>query len=262
MSSDQAGQKELVFYDIASGPPRRTFAPNPWKARFALNFKSASYSTKWVELPDVTPTRKAFAIPVSRKLPNGEDFHTLPVLYDTVKKQYIGDSFDIAVYLDEKYPSEKRLIPVGCKGVTCAWNDRINELFSRFVGLGSEGLPLNPAIADQCRQILVGRARVLTNRPEMTWDDCLIRGEARVKMMADFKKALGDLEPYYASPDVSEGPFLNGKEVCYADMIVGGWLGMIYASFSKEDLDTLESWHNGRWGKIWNGLAAYGDIVE
>ncbi|PHH66006.1 hypothetical protein CDD81_531 [Ophiocordyceps australis] len=262
MASDQAGQKQLVFYDIASGPPRRTFAPNPWKSRLALNFKSASYSTNWVELPDVTPTRQALGIPVSRKLPNGQDFNTLPIIYDSANKHYVGDSFDIAIYLDAKYPSAPRLIPAGAIGVTRAWNDRINDLFSRFVGLGSEGMPFNPANAEQCRQILVDRARILTNRPEMTWQDCIFRGEARVKMLADFKAALGELEQYYASPDTSKGAFINGEEPCYADMIVGGWLGMVHVTFSPEDLQQLHTWHNGRWGKIWKGLAPFTEIVE
>ena len=45
--------KEIIFYDIASSAPVRTFAPNPWKTRYALNHKKLPYETKPIDMPDI-----------------------------------------------------------------------------------------------------------------------------------------------------------------------------------------------------------------
>ncbi|KAI4181526.1 MAG: hypothetical protein LQ346_006755 [Caloplaca aetnensis] len=81
------GQKPtMTFYDIASGPPIHPYAPNPWKARYALNFTKTSYSTTWVPLPDVAATRKKLNVPAVRKHADGTDFDTLPVLTPPLTK--------------------------------------------------------------------------------------------------------------------------------------------------------------------------------
>ncbi|KJZ78252.1 hypothetical protein HIM_02290 [Hirsutella minnesotensis 3608] len=262
MDSGAQEQKPLVVYDIASAPPRRTFAPNPWKARSALNFKAANYRTQWVELPDVESTRKGLGVPASRQFPDGTDFFTLPVLHDTEKNQFAGDTFDIALYLDEKYPDGPRLIPEGTVGVTKAWNDRVDALFSRFVRLNAHGTPLNPENAETCRQILVDRGRkfVPASCP-LTWDDLAVTGDERRKTFAEYKEALGELEAYYRYAADKEGPFLNGRQPVYADLIVAGWLGYSRATMPDDEWADLASWHNGRWGKIWNGLADYTKMV-
>ncbi|KAM4054327.1 hypothetical protein HRG_005213 [Hirsutella rhossiliensis] len=263
MAPERSGEKSIVFYDIASAPPKRTYAPNPWKARLALNFKSASYSTAWVELPDVASTRTALGVPPSRKFPDGSDFHTLPLLHDKMTNQYVGDSFDIALYLDDKYPDGPRLIAQGMAGVTKAWNDRIDQLFTRFVKLCVDGMPLNPDNADICRQTFASRGRL------MGWDgDWTVKGDERGDMLAEFQAALGELEIYYSyTIDMqrraeSSGPFLSGEQPTYADLIVGGWLGYVHETLPPAELAGFQTWHNGRWGRIWRALAKYADSTK
>ena len=88
---------EIVFYDIASGPPVRTFAPNPWKTRYALNFKTVTYKTQAVDMPDIASVREQLGVPANRTLPNGSPYHTLPLIHDRTTNQFIGDTFEIAV---------------------------------------------------------------------------------------------------------------------------------------------------------------------
>jgi hypothetical protein len=81
----------IRFFDIASAPPRRTYAPNPWKTRYvasphyhtlrcqafyyinnpsyAINAKAVPYTTEWVELPDIKCTRLKYGVAPVRKLP-------------------------------------------------------------------------------------------------------------------------------------------------------------------------------------------------
>ena len=73
--------KPLKFYDIAFRAPRKetNTAPNPWKARLALNFKALPYVTTWVPLPDVEKVRRNLQVPACRKF--GDGSATTPCLY-------------------------------------------------------------------------------------------------------------------------------------------------------------------------------------
>ena len=77
-----------------------------------------------------------------RKLPDDSDFYTLPMIHDAATDTYVGDSFDIAVYLDKQYPaSGAPLFPAGSIGVHRAFNAHVDALFTRHVVLCSGGLP-------------------------------------------------------------------------------------------------------------------------
>lgn len=205
-------------------------------------------------------TREALGVPASRKFPNGSDFHTLPILYDGATEQYVGDSFDMALYLDDKYPDGPRLIPHGTAGVIKAWNDRVDQLFSCSVRLFVHGTPLNPDNADACRQIFVSRGQSFGPPDKgrmMKWDDLTVRGEQRTEMLAELEAALGELVAYYSYE--GRGPFLSGQQPTYADLIVGGWLGYAHETLPPGDLAQLQTWHDGRWGDMWRALAKYAD---
>ncbi|KAG6140263.1 hypothetical protein E4U28_003465 [Claviceps purpurea] len=119
----------LTLYDIVSRPPVKTtcFAPNPWKARFALNFKAVPYRTVWVSVPDIPTLRsETLRMPPTRFYADGSPYATLPILHDPnaspspstqnadsdsdsgnhhpPRGALIGDSFDIATHLETQYP--------------------------------------------------------------------------------------------------------------------------------------------------------------
>lgn len=94
----------LVFYDISSPLQPRSYAPNPSKSRLALSFKRVPFTTTWVEILDIPDVRKGLGCPAVRKLDDGSDFFTLPMLRDPASGVVIGDSFDIANYLEDRFP--------------------------------------------------------------------------------------------------------------------------------------------------------------
>ena len=103
---------DLIFYDIASGPPVRPFAPNPWKVRYALNLKGARFVTQWVDLADVAAVRQGLGMAPSRYHASGEPFPTQPIVQDARAPATVaGDSFDIAVFLDARYPATAAAAP-------------------------------------------------------------------------------------------------------------------------------------------------------
>lgn len=242
----------LVFYDIASGPPPTCFAPNPWKARYALNLKGVPYRTEWVEFPDVTAVRKRLGAAPNRTHADGSDFYTLPVLQDPSTGDVVGDSFDIAVYLDEKYPVGPALFPKGSsRGLNAAFNTQVDAIFTQHVILCVHGIPFNPASIDAAKATFLGRAG-LTD-----WEQLTVKGEARAKTVESLKSGLEALVRAYKQAD---GPYLEGETVSYADIIVGGWLAFFKATVHAEEWEQIRTWHDGLWGQLHQALEKYAEV--
>lgn len=86
--------------------------------RFCFGFKGLPYKTEWVEYPNIEPTLRGIgAAPTGTRPDTGNPFYTLPVILDPNNitaegtPTVISDSFNIAMYLDERYPTENQLIP-------------------------------------------------------------------------------------------------------------------------------------------------------
>ncbi|KAF3762227.1 hypothetical protein M406DRAFT_92610 [Cryphonectria parasitica EP155] len=248
----------LTFYDIASGPPTRTYAPNPWKTRYALNFKhrhnGVEYKTEWVDLPEVTEVRKSLgAAPVRKHWIDDGDFYTLPVVVDHATDKTVGDSFDIAVYLDRQYPSrdgEPVLFPPSTVALQRAFNTYIDKVFTDHVVLGSQSMPFNPETA------AISKAEFCRRAGRTSWDELCVEGEARAAVLKSFETTMREVAKLYVRRD--EGPFLEGAVPMYADFIVGGWLAMF-----KEVLpewQELKGWHDGLWGAVHDALNEYAEI--
>lgn len=246
---------QITFYDIASGPPLRCFAPNPWKTRYALNFKhlhnGLRYETSWTELTKVTEVRKSLgAAPVRKHEIDGGDFHTLPVIVDHAKRQTLGDSFDIALYLDQTYPSregEPVLFPPSTVALHRQFNLHVDKLFTNFVVLAVPGIPFNPETEETAKAEFCRRAG------KKSWDELDVDADTRAALLKDFEAALGELLKLYVKRD--EGPFLEGQVPIYADIIVGGWLAMM--SVTLPEWEELRLWQDGFWGQLHDALGKY-----
>ncbi|ROV89698.1 hypothetical protein VMCG_10361 [Cytospora schulzeri] len=244
--------KPITFYDIASGPPVRPFAPNPCKTRYALNFKRShgklDYQTSWTELTQVARVRQNLhAAPCRKHEIDGSDFYTLPVIVDHSKGQTIGDSFDIALYLDQAYPSSPPLFPPATVALHRVFNARVDKVFTDYVVLVYQNMPFNPETAAESKAEFCRRAG------RKTWEELGVNGEVRREFLQNFENELGMLAKLYLKTD--EGPFLEGKTPMYADLIVGGWLRLY-----KETLPewhAVQGWQGGIWGRLHKALERY-----
>jgi glutathione S-transferase len=73
--------------------------------------------------------RKGLGCPAVRQLDDGSDFFTLPVLRDPASGAVVGDSFDIAVHLDDAYPSSgDRLFPPDSTGAGLGYESPNKEM--------------------------------------------------------------------------------------------------------------------------------------
>lgn len=262
----------MEFYDIAMHVPA---AVNPWKSRLTLNFKGVTYSTKWVKIPDIPQVRQGLDVPACRKRADGEDYYTLPILVDPKTGSKIGDSFDIAIYLQETYPSSGAgdLFPAQVLDFTydrelppwapplsvrndeaqyaeySKFNSHVDAAFSIHAGLMGSGMTLD---SEESKSAFLGKIGL------KSWDELEIKGEAREQMMESLREVMGDIAKLY-SKDTS-GPFILGQKATYADLIVGGWLHMMHATLPDSEWQAAKGWHNGVFGELFDSLEKYAEI--
>ena len=265
-----ASSKDIIFYDIASGQPLRTFTPNPWKTRYALNFKSLQYQSKWIDMPDIPSVCQELGVSANRTLPDGTPYHTLPVIQDSSTGKNLGDSFEIALYLDKTYPTSPTLIQPGTTGLTAAFNAQVDGLFTKYVILADQ-MPFDVRIADKVKDIFAKRASAMGIK------DLRMSDEAREALFVRFEKALGEfVKAYYHVGGTTDyfwaqtgtqikgteqvGPYLEGDTPTYADFIVGAWLAAMEASMKPVDWERVKSWQNGFWGRLHDALAPLREI--
>ncbi|KAF9922648.1 hypothetical protein FBU30_007235 [Linnemannia zychae] len=278
MATDSAPSTGLVFYDIAMRPPieETCCSPNPWKSRYALNFKKVPYSTTWVQLPDITKVRRGLDVPASRKFANGSDFYTLPVLVDPAHNAKVGDSFDIAIYLQKTYPESGpgNLFPpqkldyvfpydlslfapiTDLEGREfadyAAFNMNVDAAFTMHTQLMGHGLPFDPSNAEEVRAEFARRAGAAS------WDALAVHGEEREKLMKSMRNTLSGLADLFKREP--SGPFLLGTQASYADFIVGGWLRMMQVTMPQAEWKEAREWHDGVFGKLHDALKVYAEV--
>ncbi|RWA11993.1 hypothetical protein EKO27_g3123 [Xylaria grammica] len=245
MASTPSSSEHILFYDIASGPPVHPYSPNPWKSRYALNFKRANFVTKWVDMPDVPATRQSLGVDPVRFYGDGRPYPTLPIIKDPSTNTVVGDSFDIAVYLEKQYPDAPLLFRNSI-GLYAAFNAHIDSIFPTGGPLFTDGLPLNPETAEQTK------AKILKQWGKTTWEEFAVRGEERSKALSAYQASLGEAAKYFR---FSDGPFIGGQEPDYADLIIGGWL--MFVSEVLPEWEEVRAWHGGVWGKLHDGLEPY-----
>lgn len=262
----------ITFYDIALRPPveQNCCSPNPWKTRLALNFKGLPFATSWVPLPDVANVRRNLNVPPVRKFADGTDFFTLPIIEDPSTEALVGDSFDIAAYLQKKYPDsgagdlfppqtldfeydQAVAIPLSeCRSEFpeyARFNVNVDAAFTTHVQLTFGTFPFDPATADLSKAEFARRAGV------SSWDDFALGDDAREKLKESFRDMLGDLGKLFTR-DVS-GPFILGARACYADIIVGAWLRMFRAAMPAAEWEEVRGWHGGLFGRLHDALEVY-----
>ncbi|KUL82074.1 hypothetical protein ZTR_09115 [Talaromyces verruculosus] len=273
MASRSGPSEALVLYDIHTSA---ACAPNPWKSRLALNFKGVAYSTVWVPLPDITKVRRALDLPPCHKNADGTGYYTLPILIDPNTNSKIGDSFDIAVYLQKTYPdlgAGDLFPPQKLDFVFDRWSTflgsfskrkdieygdysdfdvQVEAAFTAYFALTMENLPLHPATAEATKAEYVSRAGLTS------WDGFKMRQEERKKMSKSLHGMLGELGKLFSRN--TSGPFLLGKQVTYADFIVGGWLRLLSASLPENEWEEVKACHGGIFGQLHDGLEKYAQV--
>jgi glutathione S-transferase len=232
------------------------------------------FKTEWVDIINISETRKGLNCTATRKLDDGSDYYTLPMVRDPTSGKVIGDTFDIANYLEDNFPeSGGSLFPKDSTGtgldyespnkdsvfyapVTtnegakyagyASFNTHVDTTFSANMTLYGQFLPFNPETAEAAKALMGKRAHL------NSWDDLTILGDARKPLFESFKEALATLAEKFKVHE--SGPYLEGEKANYADIIVGGWLNMLFALMPKDEWKEFRTWHDGVFGKLHDAL--------
>jgi hypothetical protein len=114
--------------------------------RLTLNYKRIPYKTLWVENNDVQRAMKeagATPLPAHRWL-DGVARYSSPSIKNPVSGEVISHSFDIARYLDRKFPDRPVLVPVGTEAEQDKFAESLLELIDpvRLLSLEYAYIPL------------------------------------------------------------------------------------------------------------------------
>ncbi|KPK31250.1 MAG: hypothetical protein AMJ66_08935 [Betaproteobacteria bacterium SG8_40] len=187
----------IELYDLATADPKLRFSPYCWRVKMALAHKALA----WREI--------ACHFTDKDRLPQSSA-GTVPVLVDD--GQVVGDSWHIAVYLDQRYPDKPLFACDQAKSTALLvkfWVERTVQPFITRMGVGDFMATLHEMDKAYFRQ---SREK----RFGMTIEQYM---SGREQAREGFGAAL---EPLRAM--LAEQPFVAGKQPAYADYIVFGAL--------------------------------------
>jgi len=234
----------ITLYDIPSSLPGKEWAPNPYKAKFALDYKGIPFNTEWVEFPDIEKALKAVGAPPSSVGADGNEKYTTPAIVDSETGKKISDSMVIAEYLDETYPDKPTLFPPGTAAAIAifqsVWHKVVlAEMFPLM--LPRVFLHLNP------------ESQVFFRKTREPAFGCKIEEILPVpKRPEQLEKLKAGLSKVAASLDKNgkDKLFFLGDTFSYADCIIGGWLIVAKKMWESSEWEAIAAHDGGRWGKI------------
>ncbi|KAJ5217081.1 hypothetical protein N7468_010089 [Penicillium chermesinum] len=97
-------QPDIVLYDLAS-EKNECFSPVVWRIRLMLNYKGVSYSTIFVEFPDIEPTLKELGLDPGESSPGVKNKYTVPAIRHIPSNTCMLESSRIAEFIEATYPT-------------------------------------------------------------------------------------------------------------------------------------------------------------
>ncbi|EGN96317.1 hypothetical protein SERLA73DRAFT_186005 [Serpula lacrymans var. lacrymans S7.3] len=239
----------IILYDIPARVPGITFSGNPIKARYTLAYKGLAFKTVWIEAQDIEERMKAIGAKPTKRKPDGSDCYTLPTIEDPSTGAVVSDSFAIAEYLEETYPSKPTVFPHNTRALISIFDstfmNTISPVFAVFYAV------VAPKVHPQNGEFIKKQVEVNFGTK---WEDLSPIGPKREADWQNIKAGLGVIDGWYSK---SGGKWIMGDTFSYADMIVGAWMRCFSVSLDKEQWEEMKSWNGGRWGDIVEEIDAY-----
>ncbi|KAJ6509005.1 hypothetical protein C8R45DRAFT_815595 [Mycena sanguinolenta] len=249
----------IVLYDIPSKAPGCAWSPNTWKIRYALNYKGLTYTTEWVEYPDIADFCKKIGAEPSATRKDGTPYYSLPVIQDPKTGAIISDSTRIAEYLDSTYPDTPKLIPAGTnvlqKTFCIAYDDATRPLLQFII----------PSVAKVLRprsEEYFVRTREASFGKKLT--EVYPSGEEHTAAWREVEAGFGKVDHWLNESMNAGKPYIMGDVVSFADFMLAGEMQWFMKGFGQEsDLwkDMLK-WHGGRWAKLVDNFKKYEGPLE
>ena len=186
----------ILLYDLAAAEEDRRFSPYCWRTKMALKHKGLEFET----VPWRFTDNDAIAFSGSKTVPVIKDGDTV-----------VADSWNIAVYLDQAYPSRPGLFG---SVEACP----LGEFFNQWVFRTPQPALFKVVILDVFQRIHEKDKPYFRESREKRFGMTLEQYAAEPKQkLAEFQAAL---EP--ARPVLAQSRFLSGNGPGYADYILFG----------------------------------------
>ncbi|MFT7223491.1 MAG: glutathione S-transferase [Cellvibrionaceae bacterium] len=108
-----------ILFELTAKDINRKFSPHSWKSHLALNHKKITFESQPVQYHQYPETLKFV------------DYSLLPVLKDG--DEVVTDSWNIAVYLEAKYPKNSLFINEAGKKLAQSMNEQCDTTIAQFV---------------------------------------------------------------------------------------------------------------------------------
>ncbi|KAK3950142.1 hypothetical protein QBC32DRAFT_326372 [Pseudoneurospora amorphoporcata] len=207
---------QITFYDIPD-KDGHAWSLNPWKTRFALNYKRLPYHTEWTEYPDIAPTLRPHLPPAAPE--PSTSAYTIP----TIKfpdGTYVMDSKEIAQALEERYPSPQYPSLHLDSPVLAKLEPLVNPgLLGKVVGIFVPGVAkrvLAPASADYFIKTREEAFGMKLDELEKTQGGVGVYTDKIAGQLREVTSLLNETK--------DKGPFFEGDKVTYADFV---WVGFL-----------------------------------
>ena len=214
--------------------------------RYILNYKAIPYRTEWIEYPDIEPHSIKLNINPTGKKPDGSPFYTLPAIHDPSTGTSLADSFLIAEYLEDTYPTTPSIFPHGTKSLQDAFQFLLGG--ERIGFLRSFLLPMVlPKLGTQRSEEYFRRTKEISLGGPLV----VPVGAERAEQMTKLRQVMNKVDECLAKTD-SKGPFVMGDTISWADFYISAylmWLKTVWGEDSEEWKDVV-SWNGGRWENL------------
>ena len=209
----------IKLYDLAGRDPRLLFSPFSWRIRMALLHKGLDF--------EVVPWRFS-----DRSATEPSGHNAIPVIHDG--ERWVGDSWDIALYLDEQYPDRPALM-----------KDAEARAHARLV-LALCGSLIFPAairvavyaayqvLDDRCKPYFRESREAMFG---MTLEDLHADEETGKAGLADALKPFEEV--------LAAGDFIGGEQATYADFLLFGilkWMDIVSQYRPLDETSAVGEW--------------------
>ncbi|CAE6448847.1 unnamed protein product [Rhizoctonia solani] len=224
--------------------------------KLTLNYKPLPYRVEYISIANIESKLKELGVAPTSHNPFFQ--YTLPLIADPSgeldgKPIYIVESFNIALYLDQKYPEPKYpvVIPFGTQALQKIATSYITSAALNF---GSVILPCAVARTDFLDE--KGREYYIRTRKMIYGTDLReLAPEADQNSVKSKEKweALG----HELDLGGQEGPFVMGNRISFADFTIGGIIHWVQKCEGGEMArwKDMSTWQDGRWGAFWKEIS-------
>lgn len=242
----------------------RAWSFNTTKTRLVLNFKSIPYTQSFVSYPDITPLLRSLSV---TSYPEGPFAYTLPAITHphSIRSNPSGammDSLPIAVHLDRTFPGPS-LFPSGdaSYALTLSVGKHVSNAVLRSLVLV---IPKVPEILDRRgREYFIKTRSAMFGKPLSELrptDPDTVRA-----IVEGIKRELETVAQMLRGLPGKTGPFFEGDQACYADLILMAFLAWT-ERIDKDLWKQLVRVGRGELKVLWDAclpwLNAQGDVKE